>query len=306
VAAVGRWIDLLDPTQEELAAHLPSDWSTERAAAWVSGGGLGPRPTLQAGGDHVWGILMNPVCVPSENLVYYQDVGVLVGAEAIVTIRRTPTGHRPFDASRLREAAQRSAAPGEIASVLADDVAEAFLHTIDALDDEIDELEDRLDHWSARTTYRRLRTLRRDLLNVRRVVGPTRDAVRAVLEGRVDLERNATLSDDLFPASARVRFAGAHDKLLRAGEELELARDLLATVRDYHQAQIANQQNEVVRALTVIASLILLPTFIVGVYGQNFKNMPELGWRYGYAFSWAVILAVTVVQLIFFRRKRWL
>jgi len=97
-----------------------------------------------------------------------------------------------------------------------------------------------------------------------------------------------------------------YDKLLRATEELELARDLLATVRDYHQAQIANAQNSVVRTLTVIASLILLPTFIVGVYGQNFRHMPELGWRYGYAFSWALIVAVTVAQLLFFRRKQWL
>ena len=306
MANVGRWIDLLDPTQEELASHLPSDWSTERAATWISGGGLGPRPTLQSRGDHVWGIFMNPVCVRQEDVVYYQDVGVLIGAESIVTIRRTPPGHRPFDTSRVREAAQRGASPGEIAAVLADDVAEAFLHTIDALDDEIDELEERLDHWSARRTYRRLRTLRRDILNVRRVVGPTRDAVRAVLDGRLDVDRDSTLSDDLFPPSARVGFAGAHDKLLRAGEELELARDLLATVRDYHQAQIANAQNEVVRTLTVIASLILLPTFIVGVYGQNFTHMPELGWHYGYAFSWALIVAVTAVQLIFFRRKHWL
>ena len=115
MAHVGRWIDLLDPTQEELASYLPADWSTERAATWISGGGLGPRPTLQSGGDHVWGIFMNPVCVPQEDVVYYQDVGVLLDAESIVTIRRTPTGNRPFDMSRVRDAAQRGASPGEIA-----------------------------------------------------------------------------------------------------------------------------------------------------------------------------------------------
>ena len=65
-------------------------------------------------------------------------------------------------------------------------------------------------------------------------------------------------------------------------------------------------QNETIRRLTVVASLVLLPTFIVGVYGQNFDHMPELHWRLGYAFSWGVIMLVTIAQLIFFRRKRWI
>jgi magnesium transporter len=85
-----------------------------------------------------------------------------------------------------------------------------------------------------------------------------------------------------------------------------LSRDLLAAVRDYHQSKVANDQNEVVKRLTAIASLLLFPTFWVGVYGQNFDDMPELHWRLGYLFSWAVIAVVTVAQLVLFRRKRWL
>src|SRR6266568_4119099 len=81
--------------------------------------------------------------------------------------------------------------------------------------------------------------------------------------------------------------------------------DLLAGVRDYSQAKIANDQNEVMKVLTVIASIVLLPTFIVGVYGQNFDHMPELNWRFGYAYSWGLIVVLTLVQLWFFRRKRW-
>ena len=95
-------------------------------------------------------------------------------------------------------------------------------------------------------------------------------------------------------------------KLLRAFDGLELSRDLLASVRDYHQSKIANDQNDVMKRLTVIASLILLPTFIVGLYGQNFVHMPELRWHWGYAFSWALIVGTTILQLIWFRRKRWL
>jgi magnesium transporter len=77
-------------------------------------------------------------------------------------------------------------------------------------------------------------------------------------------------------------------------------------VRDYHQSKIANDQNEVTKRLTAIASILLLPTFIVGVYGQNFRRIPELHWGFGYAWSWGLIIVTTIAQVVYFRRKRWL
>lgn len=69
---------------------------------------------------------------------------------------------------------------------------------------------------------------------------------------------------------------------------------------------MSNDQNEVMRHLTVVASVLLLPTFIVGLYGQNVQGSPELGFRYGYAWSWALILLTTVAQVVYFRRKKWI
>jgi magnesium transporter len=125
---------------------------------------------------------------------------------------------------------------------------------------------------------------------------------RAVLDDRVEIDGDVTL----FPRDVELHFADAYDKLLRATDGLDLARDLLAGVRDYHQAEIANNQNEVMKRLTAIASLLRVPTFIVGVYGQNLKGSPEAHWTYGYAFSWAVIIVVTMLQFMYFRRKRWI
>jgi len=104
-----------------------------------------------------------------------------------------------------------------------------------------------------------------------------------------------------------VAFNSAYDKLMRAFDGLELSRDLIASVRDYLQAKVANDQNEVMKTLTVIAALLLLPTFIVGLYGQNFQHhFPEIHWTWGYPFSWALIVVTTLLQLWFFRRKRWI
>ena len=86
----------------------------------------------------------------------------------------------------------------------------------------------------------------------------------------------------MFPREIEQQFATTYDKLLRATEAIEYARDLLAAVRDYQQARISIDQNEVMKRLTAIASILLVPTFIVGLYGQNFIHMPELHWRYGY------------------------
>src|SRR5207237_487398 len=101
---------------------------------------------------------------------------------------------------------------------------------------------------------------------------------------------------------AELHFDDAHHKLLRATDGLDHSRDLLAGVRDYHQAQVANDQNEVMKRLTVVASVLLLPTFIVGLYGMNVKGAPELRWSHGYLFSWALIVVTTLFQLWYFRR----
>ena len=148
----------------------------------------------------------------------------------------------------------------------------------------------------------RLSELRHDLLHIRRVLSPTRDAMHRVVDDRVETEDE----DELFPHEVELHFADAYDKLLRASEALELSRDLVAGVRDYHTAKVANDQNEVMKRLTVVASILLPPTFIVGLYGQNLKGVPEFHWAQGYLWSWSVIIAVTIGQLIFLRRKRWI
>jgi magnesium transporter len=93
---------------------------------------------------------------------------------------------------------------------------------------------------------------------------------------------------------------------MRALDGLDLSRDLLASVRDYALAMVANDQNEVMKRLTVVASLLLLPTFIVGLYGQNFRNIPELRWSFGYAYVWGVIVVTTLLQLWWFKRNDWI
>jgi magnesium transporter len=105
------------------------------------------------------------------------------------------------------------------------------------------------------------------------------------VDGRVQGEAASLLAEHEVTL-----FSDVYDKLLRANDALELSRDLIAGVRDFYQSKVAQSQNEVVQRLTATASILLFPTFVVGVYGQNFDVLPELHWHYGYAFSWAVII----------------
>jgi magnesium transporter len=130
--------------------------------------------------------------------------------------------------------------------------------------------------------------------------------VREVVDGRVDIEGRTLFTREVFPREVEQQFATTYDKLLRATEGIEYARDLLSAARDYAQARISIDQNEVVKRLTAIASILLVPTFIVGLYGQNFVHTPEYHWRLGYLWSWCLILGTTIAQVVYFRRKNWL
>jgi magnesium transporter len=303
--AAAEWIDLLDPDETALRKAVPEELH-ERVLAQLLRPAQHddePRPRIEGHDDYVYGIFLVPVCVREEDDVYYQEIDLVATRDRFVTVRKTPARGEPFDVSGVQEAADAGGADsvGELAYLFLDQVAEDYLDLIDALDDEIDELEDGIDRWPAEQVRSRISALRHDLLHVRRTLAPIRDAVHRVVDRRVEVRRG----EEVFPPEIERSFGDVYDKLLRAVDGLDFSRDLLASARDYHQSKIANDQNEAMKTLTVIASLLLLPTFIVGVYGQNFRRIPELHWGFGYAWSWVLIIATTLVQLWFFGRKGW-
>jgi magnesium transporter len=298
------WIDLVDPTHDELREKAPRELEETAITRLIAPPQHEdePRPTLQGHGDYVFGIFLVAVAVPEEGTVYYQEIDLVLTHDTLLTVRKTPPGGQPAcDVAAVQKTAKPEDSAGLLAYRLLDDIAERYLDLVDALDDEIDELDDRVEAQPPEVTRARISALRHDLLHIRRTLSPMRDAVRRVIDGTVEVEHGP----EVFPHAVEVAFNAAYDKFLRASDGLDLARDLLAGVRDYSQAKIANDQNEVMKRLTVVASLLLVPTFIVGLYGQNFRDMPELRWHYGYEYVWGLIVVTTVLQLWYYRRKHW-
>jgi magnesium transporter len=277
-----RWIDLIDPTEDELRAQVPASLHPTAAdlllAPFVHDDE--PRPRIESHGEYIVGLLLVAVAVKSENRVYYQEVDFVLTPERFVTVSKTPPGEHPFDPKPAKDACRPDEPIGMYLYRLVDEIAERYLDLIDEVNDEIDELEDQVESWPAARVRDRISSLRHDLLHIRRSLAPTRDAVHKIMDDRVELDGH-----EIFPREVELHFADAYDKLLRATEGLETSRDLVSGVRDY---------------------FLLVPTFIVGLYGQNFRDIPEFGWSFGYWWSWGLIVVTTVGQLVFFRKKRWL
>lgn len=297
-----RWLDLVDPTSDEVLAVLPVHVDPEvvETLAARPAKGREPRPVIEGHGAYVFGVLMATRPVPQEDRVSYQEVDFIASPGLLVTVRKTPADGTPYDPAGVQPAATQAAPVGELVYRLVDDVADSYFGLLDAAYAEIEELEDEIDAWPASQVRSRISDLRHELLDGRRTVAATRAAVRRVLDGRVEVGDHA-----LFPPVVERLFADTYETLVRVAEELDIARELLAGVRDHHQSKVVEGQGEVAKKLTVIASLVLVPSLIVGFFGQNFEDEFTKGfWTLGV--STGLVVASTLVQLALFRWRRWI
>lgn len=299
------WIDLVDPDRAELEGALQRTLHARALDQLLAPHRHrdDPRPTLEGHDDYVFGVFLVPELL-DDSTVLYREVDVVAAHDLVVTVRKSVDGREPFDCAVARELhrAGHVGAPGMVVYHLVDDVAEGYLELTDRLNERIDALEDHVEDWDGERVRGELSSLRHDILHIRRTLAPTRDAVRSVFDDRVDTRVGDV---ELFDRQTELHFADAYEKLMRASEALDLSRDLAAGVRDYYQTKVANDQNEVMKRLTIVASLLLPASIIVGFYGMNVHGIPEYRWSFGYEYVIGLIFLVTVAQLIWFRRKRW-
>jgi magnesium transporter len=142
----------------------------------------------------------------------------------------------------------------------------------------------------------RLFEVRRRLLKFRRAIVPLRELVGALLRKEVDWieDHDVVLLQDVY------------DHVLRAIDLLDSGRELMGNAVDAHLAIISNRMNSVMKKMTSWGAILLGSTLIAGIYGMNFKNMPELHWRYGYGFAIGLMLLITIVGYKYFKSKDWL
>jgi magnesium transporter len=190
----------------------------------------------------------------------------------------------------------RQLGPDYLAYALLDAVVDAFFPVLEAVGDRLERVEERILQPQTQQVIGDLHTVRRDLLALRRALWPLREVTHGLMRG--DLAR--------FQAETRVYLRDVHDHVVQLLDLLENYRELGSSLIEVHLATASQRLNEVMKVLTVIATIFIPLTFVAGVYGMNFKHQPEYEWTFGYPLCLLAMTAIAVGMLWWFRRRGWL
>jgi magnesium transporter len=183
-----------------------------------------------------------------------------------------------------------------LAYALMDAIVDAYFHVVERVGDHLEELETDVMEQPSRRTVGAIHHLKGELLIMRKATWPLRDVFNSLLRDE----------SSIFSHGIKVYVRDLYDHAVQVIDTVETMRDITAGLIDLYLSSVSNRMNEIMKVLTVIATLFIPLTFIVGVYGMNFDYMPELHWRYGYFGLWGIMLAVLIVMLAYFKRNHWL
>lgn len=179
---------------------------------------------------------------------------------------------------------------------LIDTVVDNYFFVTEHLSESIDRLEEEVLKSPDPPSLRQIQKMKRLITNLRKSTLPLREAI-------FSLEKN---ENNLIKDSTRRYLRDVYEHIFHINDSFESQRDMLASIMDLYLSGVSNRMNEVMKILTIIATIFIPLTFIAGLYGMNFDNMPELHWKYGYFFILIMMLIVFVIMLLYFKRKKWL
>lgn len=180
---------------------------------------------------------------------------------------------------------------------LLDAIIDQYFEVVDLIGDKIEQLEETLfqSEPNDEITFE-IQELKRTILRIRRAVFPLREV----------LSRLEKLDNTLIEDKTRNYFRDIYDHILQVSENIDIYREMTRGLMDMYMTTISNKMNEVMKVLTIIATIFIPLTFIAGVYGMNFEFMPELTWKYSYFVLWGIMLVVFLLMIYYFRRKNWI
>ena len=255
----------------------------------------GQRPKLESYGSTLFVVLSWPCW--REGRAVTEQVSLFFDERVLVSFYAGESD--PFETVRKRlrkgTGSERTHASDVLLYSLIDLVIDQGFPILDECAAWIERLDEQLMDKSSVDVLRELHQLRRDVVLLRRALWPQRDIVNNLLRD----------GHPLIHADTRLYLRDCYDHTVQVIEILETFRETTASLMELYVSSASNKLNEAIRVLTIIATLFIPPTFVVGVYGMNFDHMPELHWQYGYPLVWLVILAMVGGLLYYFKRNDW-
>jgi magnesium transporter len=183
-----------------------------------------------------------------------------------------------------------------LADALLDAIVDHYFVVLEKLHERIETLEEPIADDPQPEMLREIHQLKREVIYVRKYARPMRDVASELLRSESDL-----LHDETTPF-----LRDLYDHSIQVADAVETFRDTLSSLQDLYLSSVSNRMNEVMKVLTIIATIFVPLTFVAGIYGMNFEFMPELGWRWSYPIFWILVVGIGAAMLSFFRRRRWL
>ena len=259
------------------------------------------RPKVEDHGDYLYVVLRMLYVAPEDaGAITSEQVSIILGPNFVLSFQEQEREGDVFGPvrERIKNGKGRIRAMGAdfLAYSLMDSVVDNYFVIMEGLGEKIEVLEDELVKEASPATLREIHTMKRDMIFLRRSVWPLREVIGLMERG----------DSTLVGEHMRVYMRDVYDHTVQVIDTVETFRDMLSGMLDIYLSSVSNRLNEVMKVLTIIATIFIPLTFIVGVYGMNFRYLPELEWPWAYPALWAVMLVIGGGMVVFFRRKKWL
>jgi magnesium transporter len=257
------------------------------------------RPKMQDMGDYMY-IVLKRFCdtCDEHNDITAEQISIILGPNYVISLQEREEAL--FDPIRERiktsKGRIRKAGADYLAYSLIDMILDSYFGILETLGEKIEIEEEVLVNNPAQSALRTIQQLKRDMIFLRKSIWPLRETISALERSESQLIQDAT----------GIYLKDIYDHAIQVIDTVEIYRDMLSGMIDIYLSSLSNRMNQVMKVLTIIATIFMPMTFLAGVYGMNFKYFPELEWHWGYPFFWMVAVTIAVVMLILFKRKKWL
>ena len=256
------------------------------------------RPKIDEYDDYIFIVLKMLHYDKNEN-VSIEQVSLVLGKNYVLSFQEAEGDVFDTIRNRLRynKGRIRSLKSDYLMYTLIDAVVDNYFSIIEILGNKIEDLETELFSGQARDGVNiEVQQLKREILKVRRAIFPLRDIISRIEKGEhpLVLKRTITYYRDIY------------DHLIQVAENIDIYREMIWSLMDMYMTTISNKMNEVMKVLTIIATIFIPLTFIAGIYGMNFEYIPELHYKYSYFILWGIMIVLFIAMLLYFRKKKWL
>jgi magnesium transporter len=258
----------------------------------------GQRPKLEDFEDHVFVVLKMLYYDQKKNELEEEQISLILGENFVISFQERVGDI--FDPIRERirtgKGRVRKAGADYLAYVLIDSIVDNYFVILEQIGEKIEDAEQELAVNPTLETLQAIRAFKKEMIFLRKSIWPLREVVNALERGESSLINESTL----------IYLRDVYDHTIQIIDTVESYRDMLSGMLDVYLSSISNRMNEVMKVLTIFASIFIPLTFVAGIYGMNFAFMPELGWRWGYFGVLLVMAIVAIALIVYFKRKRWL